>query len=46
MNKQDNRLKCSDSKRDAIKATRYATALKREHQICKVYECKIVEKRF
>ena len=45
MNKQDNRLKCSDSKREAIKATRYATALKREHQICKVYECKIVEKR-
>ena len=45
MNKQDNRLKCSDSKREAIKATRYATALKREQQICKVYECKIVEKR-
>lgn len=45
MNKQDNRLKCSDRKREAIKATRYATALKREQQICKVYECKIVEKR-
>ena len=45
MNKQDNRLKCSDRKREVIKATRYATALKREQQICKVYECKIVEKR-
>ena len=45
MKEIDNRLKCSDSKRAAIKATRYATAMKRQHQICKVYECKIVEKR-
>ena len=45
MKKIDNRSRCSDAKRAAIKATRQATALKREHQVCKVYECKIVEKR-
>ena len=45
MKKIDNRSRCSDSKRAAIKATRQATALKREHQVRKVYECKIVEKR-
>ena len=45
MNKTDNRLICSDEKRAAIKATRFATASKRKNQICKVFECKIVEKR-
>lgn len=45
MNKTDNRLVCSDEKRAAIKAARFATASKRKNQICKVYECKIVEKR-
>ena len=45
MNKTDNRLVCSDEKRAAIKATRFATAAKRKNQVCKVYECKIVEKR-
>lgn len=45
MNKTDNRLVCSDEKRAAIKATRFATASKRKNQVCKVYECKIVEKR-
>ena len=45
MNKTDNRLICSDEKRAAIKATRLATASKRKNQICKVFECKIVEKR-
>ena len=45
MKKTDNRSRCSDVKRAAIKATRQATALKREHQVCKVYECKIIEKR-
>ena len=45
MKKIDNRSRCLDAKRAAIKATRQATALKREHQVCKVYECKIVEKR-
>lgn len=45
MNKTDNRLICSDKKRAAIKATRFATASKRKNQICKVFECKIVEKR-
>lgn len=45
MNKIDNRLVCSDEKRTAIKATRFATASKRKNQVCKVFECKIVEKR-
>lgn len=45
MNKTDNRLICSDEKRAAIKATRFATASKRKNQICKVFECKVVEKR-
>ena len=45
MNKTDNRLKCSDEKRAAIKATRFATASKRKNQVCKVFECKIVEKK-
>ena len=45
MDKIDNRLVCSDSKRNAIKASRLATAQKRKNQICKVFECKIVEKR-
>ena len=45
MNKTDNRLICSDEKRAAIKATRFATASKRKNQICKIFECKIVEKR-
>lgn len=45
MKEKDNRLICSDAKREAIKATRLATASKRKNQICKVFECKIVEKR-
>ena len=45
MDKIDNRLVCSDSKRNAIKASRLATAQKRKNQICKIFECKIVEKR-
>lgn len=43
--KTDNRLKCSDEKKARIKASRYATALRRESQVLKVYECKVVEKR-
>ena len=45
MKNNDNRLVCSDEKREAIKASRLATANRRQSQICKVYECKIVEKR-
>jgi putative transposase len=42
---KDNRLVCPETKREALKATRLATALKRKSQVCKVFECKIVEKR-
>ena len=45
MTKEDNRLVCSDEKKAAIKATRLATASRRQNQIYKVFECKIVEKR-
>ena len=45
MDKADNRLQCSDEKKSKIKMTKQATSLRRQHQICKVYECKIVEKR-
>ena len=45
MGKADNRLQCSDKKKSKIKMTKQATSLRRQHQICKVYECKIVEKR-
>ena len=45
MKEDDNRLVCSDDKKAAIKATRFATASRRRNQVCKVFECKIVEKR-
>ena len=45
MKEDDNRLVCSDDKKAAIKATRFATASRRQNQICRVFECKIVEKR-
>ena len=45
MKEDDNRLVCSDTKKAAIKATRFATASRRQNQVCKVFECKIVEKR-
>ena len=45
MDKVDNRLQCSDEKKSKIKMTKQATSLRRQHQVCKVYECKIVEKR-
>lgn len=45
MQKTDNRLQCSDEKKSKIKMTKQATSLRRQHQVCKVYECKIVEKR-
>ena len=45
MKEDDNRLVCSDNKKAAIKATRFATASRRQNQVCKVFECKIVKKR-
>ena len=45
MDKVDNRLQCSNEKKSKIKMTKQATSLRRQHQVCKVYECKIVEKR-
>ena len=45
MKEDDNRLVCSDDKKAAIKATRFATASRRQNQICRVFEYKIVEKR-
>ena len=45
MKATDKRLTCSDSKKAAIKAALLATAARRENQILRTYECKIVEKR-
>ena len=45
MKENDNRLVCSDEKKNKIKMTKSQTALRRQNQIVKVYECKIVEKR-
>lgn len=45
MKEDDNRLVCSDDKKAAIKSTRFATASRRQNQVCRVFECKIVEKR-
>ena len=45
MQEKDNRFACSDEKKRKIKASKQATSLRRQHQICKVFECKIVEKR-
>lgn len=45
MNKIDNRLVCSDEKKNKIKMTKKQTQLRRQNQIVKTYECKIVEKR-
>ena len=41
----DNRLICSDEKKNKIIATRSQTRLRRQNQIVKSYELKIVEKR-
>ena len=45
MQDKDNRFACSDEKKSKIKASKQATALRRQNQVCKVFECKIVEKR-
>ena len=41
----DNRLVCSDEKKNKIRTTRNATRIRRQGQIVKSYELKIVEKR-
>lgn len=41
----DKRLSCSDEKKGRIKATKLATQLRRQHQVCRIFECKVVEKR-
>ena len=45
MQEKDNRFACSDEKKSKIKMSKQETALRRQHQVCKVFECKIVEKR-
>ena len=45
MKQNDNRLTCSDEKKNKIKMSKQQTSLRRQSQIVKVYECKIVEKR-
>ena len=41
----DNRLICSEEKKNKIREAKKLTSLRRASQIVKVYECKIVEKR-
>lgn len=45
MKATDKRLTCSNGKKAAIKAALLATAARRENQVLRTYECKIVEKR-
>lgn len=45
MNNHSSRFECSEEKRNKIKATKTMTSLRRQNQVCKVYECKIVQKR-
>ena len=45
MKDKDNRFACSDEKKSKIKMSKQTTALRRQHQVCKVFECKIVERR-
>ena len=41
----DNRLVCSDEKKNKIRMTKANTQLRHSNMIVKCYECKIVEKR-
>ena len=45
MQEVDNRLVCSDAKKSKIRATKRLTSLRRQDQVVKVFECKIVERR-
>ena len=44
-NKVDNRSVCNDAKKARIRASLLATAAKRQKQVLKTYELKIIEKR-
>lgn len=41
----DNRSTCSEEKKNKIREAQRQTSLRRVNQVCKTYECKIVEKR-
>ena len=45
MKENDNRSVCSEEKKNKIKMTKKQTWLRRQNQIVKTFECKIVEKR-
>ena len=45
MKENDNRSICSEEKKNKIKMTKKQTQLRRQNQIVKTFECKIVEKR-
>ena len=45
MQDKDNRFACSDEKKNKIKMTKTMTSLRRQNQVVKVYELKVVEKR-
>ena len=45
MNEVDNRFVCSDKKKNKIRESKRLTSLRRQNQVVKVFECKIVEKR-
>ena len=45
MKETDNRSVCSDKKKSKIRETKRLTSLRRQDQVVKVFECKIVEKK-
>ena len=45
MKETDNRSVCSDKKKSKIRVSKKLTSLRRQDQVVKVFECKIVEKR-
>ena len=45
MKDTDNRSVCSDKKKSKIRESKRLTSLRRQDQVVKVFECKIVEKR-
>ena len=45
MKENDNRSVCSEEKKNKIKMTKKQTQIRRQNQIVKTFECKIIEKR-
>ena len=45
MKETNNKYVCSDKKKSKIRETKRLTSLRRQNQVVKVFECKIVEKR-